>query len=162
MPANSLMPPTPISSSPSIITELNDCSFESSFLSDSSIDLIIPAILTDDSMVPPVNSSDHEDLQYKHELLSSAEITPIYVKSRNRNNFAALLVERLFDVQTRLKSNVAGRGKERLDPEVMRYIKAKVFQFYECNVSEMKDEWKKCIKSIDDKSRALKKKKMVC
>ena len=78
--------------------------------------------------------------------------------------FAALLVEWLFDVQTRLKSNVAGCGKERLDPEVMGYgyIKAKVFQFYECNVSEIKDEWKKCIKSMDNKSRALKKKKTVC
>ena len=150
-----------------MITEVNDGSFDSSFLSDSSIDLIIPAIPTDNGMVPLVstnkaNGSDNEDFHYKWELLSSAEITPIYVKSRNRNNFAALLVERLFDVQTRLKSNVAGRGKERLDPEVMGYIKAKVFQFYECNVSEIKDEWKKCIKSIDDKSRALKKKKTVC
>ena len=150
-----------------MITEVNDGSFDSSFLSDSSIDLIIPAIPTDDGMVPLVstnkaNGSDNEDFHYKWELLSSAEITPIYVKSRNRNNFATLLVERLSDVQTRLKSNVAGRGKERLDPEVMGYIKAKVFQFYECNVSEIKDEWKKCIKSIDDKSRALKKKKTVC
>ena len=93
------------------------------------------------------------------ELLSSAEITPIYVKSCNRRNFAALLVERLFDVETRLKSNVSGRGKERLDPEVMKYIKAKVFEFYECCPSETKVEWRKCITSIDEKSRALKKRK---
>ena len=92
MPANSLIPPTPNSSSSSImITELNDGSFDSSFLSVSSIDLIIPAIPTDDGMVPPVstskaNGSDNEDFHYKWELLSSAEITPIYVKSRNRNN----------------------------------------------------------------------------
>ena len=125
MPANTLIPPTPNSSSSSImITELNDGSFDSSFLSDSSIDLIIPAIPTDDGMVPPVstnkvNGSDNEDFHYKWELLSSAEITLIYVKSRNRNNFAALLVQRLFDIQTRLKSNVAGCGKERLDHEVM-------------------------------------------
>ena len=93
------------------------------------------------------------------ELLSSAEITPIYVKARNRYNFAALLVEKLFDVPTRLRSNVAGRGKERLDPNIMKYVKAKVFEFYECPQSNIEDEWKKCIKSIDDKSRALKKRK---
>ena len=40
-----------------------------------------------------------------------------------------LLMERLFDVQTRLKSNVAGRGKERLDLEVMRYIKPRYSSF---------------------------------
>ena len=70
----------------------------------------------------------------------------------------ALLVERLFDAPTRLKSNVTGRGKERLDPQIMQYIKAKAFAFYECNPSEIKGEWKKCIKSIDDKSRGLKRK----
>ena len=53
-------------------------------------------------------------------------------------------------------SNVAGRGKEQLDPEVMRYIKAKVFEYCECNSSEIKEEWAKCIVSIDEKSRALK------
>ena len=98
-------------------------------------------------------------LSYTRELLTSAEITPIYTKSRNRRNFAALLVDRLFDIPTRLKSNVSGRGKERLDPEIMKYIKAKVFDFYECNASEIKAEWAKCVTSIDDKSRSLKKRK---
>ena len=59
-----------------------------------------------------------------------------------------------FDVQNKAQSNVAG-----LDPEIMKYVKAKELQFYECNASEINDEWKKCIKSIDDKSRALKKRK---
>ena len=72
--------------------------------------------------------------------------------------FAALLVERLFDAPTRLKSNVTGRGKERLDPQIMQYVKAKAFSFYEYNPSEINGEWKKCIKSIDDKSRGLKRK----
>ena len=94
---------------------------------------------------------------YSKELLTSAELTPIYVKSRNRRNFAALLVQRLFDVPTRMRSNVAGRGKEKLDPEIMKYVKAKAFEYYECHPTEVKEEWNKCVVSIDEKSRALKK-----
>lgn len=94
---------------------------------------------------------------YSKELLSSSEITPIYVKSRNRRNFAALLVQKLFDIPTRMRSNVAGRGKEKLDPEIIKYVKAKCFDFYECHPSEVKEEWSKCVISIDEKSRALKK-----
>ena len=75
---------------------------------------------------------------YKSELLSSAVITPIFTKSRNRSNFVALLVKRLFDVLTRTRSNVSGRGKEKLDPEIMAYIKAKEFEYYECNPWEVK------------------------
>ena len=60
---------------------------------------------------------------YSKELLSSSEITPVYETSRNRRNFAALLVKRLFDVPTRMRSNVAGRGKEKLDPEIIKYVK---------------------------------------
>lgn len=98
---------------------------------------------------------------YSKEFLSSSELTPIYVKSRNRRNFAALLVVRLFDIPTRMRSNVAGRGKEKLDPEIMKFVKAKTFEYYECSASEVKEEWNKCIVSIDEKSRALKKRKCI-
>ena len=94
---------------------------------------------------------------YSRELLSSAEITPIYTKSKNRHNFAALLVKHLFDVHTRMRSNVSGCGKEKLDPDIMVYIKAKVFEHYECNPSEVKKEWARCVTAIDEKSRALRK-----
>ena len=66
---------------------------------------------------PSTTSSEESDTSAPIELLSPAEITPIYVKSRNRQNFSALLVEKLFDVPTRLRSNVSGRGKEKLDPK---------------------------------------------
>lgn len=109
---------------------------------------------------PPVGAvTEATTTTYTQNLLTSAEITPIYLKSRNRRNFAALLVERLFDVETRLKSNVSGRGKEKLDPEIIKYVKAKVFEFYECSSLETKTEWAKCVVSIDDKSRSLKKRK---
>lgn len=129
-----------------------------------------PSVSSGDTSCIPTTSSDEIDadlsssrvevkttLPYSKELLSLSEITPIYTKSRNRRNFAALLVQRLFDIQTRMRSNVAGRGKERLDPEIMKYIKAKCFEYFECPPSEIKNEWSKCVVSIDEKSRALKK-----
>ena len=105
------------------------------------------------------------DVQTSHscsgDLLTPAEITPIYVKSRNRKNFAALLSERLFDVPTRMKSNVRGWGKEQLDPEIIKYIKAKCFEYFQLNnPGEEKEAWSACIKAIDDKSRSIKKQKM--
>ena len=116
-------------------------------LSDSSADFSLSAMLKDSSFVSEIFVNTNEvagsqPLSYTRELLSSSEITPIYVKSKNRNNFAALLVESLFDVPTRPKSNVTGRGKEHLDPEIMQYIKAKDFEFYKCLASEVKEKWK--------------------
>ena len=108
----------------------------------------------DNSLDSP--SVNDETPTYKSELLSLAEITPIFTKSRNRSNFAALLVKRLFDMPTRMRSNVSGRGKEKLDPEIIAYIKAKAFEYYKCNASEVKNQWAKCVTAIDDKSRALK------
>ena len=98
---------------------------------------------------------------YSKELLSLGDITPIFTKSRNRHNFAALMVKHLFDVPTRMRSNVSGRNKEQLDPEIMKYIKAKAFEYYECKASDVKKEWSRCVTAIDDKSRALKKVKTV-
>ena len=94
---------------------------------------------------------------YSKGLLSSSEITPIYVKLTNRRNFAALLIQKLFDIPTRMHSNVAGRGKEKLDSEIIKYVKAKCFVFYECHPSEVKEEWSKCLISTDERSRTLKK-----
>ena len=140
-------PNSPLITTPNISNpmgaDLNDFDFdfENAFSSDNSMELQQSA-----SCHSATNCGNTEPIQYNGpELLSSTEITPIYVKSRNRYNFAALLVERLFDVPTRLRSNVTGRGKERLDPNIIRYIKTRIFEFYECPLSNIDDEWKKCI-----------------
>ena len=145
----STMMPTPQSGNNSISARVNEDFAEmfSSTLSDSSADLSLSAMLNDSGFVSEifVNTNEVADSQpfsYTRELLSSSEITPIYVKSKNRNNFAALLVECFFDVPTRPKSNITGHGKERLDSEIMQYIKAKDFEFYEFLASEVKEEWK--------------------
>ena len=89
--------PTPQSGYNSISARVNEDFAEmfSSMLSDSSADLSLSAMLNDSSFVSEIfiNTSevaDSQPLSYTRELLSSSEITPIYVKSKNRNNFAAL------------------------------------------------------------------------
>ena len=140
--ANHLAPYiTPKSAFSTDATTLDDTSFDANNVQDQSL-------LSFDSATTE---------QFSKELLSLAEITPIFTKSRNRHNFAALLVKHLFDVPTRMRSNVAGRGKEKLDPEIIKYIKTKVFEYYECNPSEIKKEWARCVTAIDEKSRALRK-----
>ena len=59
------------------------------------------------------------------EYLSHSEILSIFTKSKNRGNFAALLVEQLVDEGTRIKSNVRGKCKEMLDPTILAYVKLK-------------------------------------
>ena len=142
------MMPTPHSGSNSISARMNEDFAEIFYtLSDSSADLLLSAMLNDSSFVSEIfvntnEVADSQPLSYTRELLSSSEITQIYVKSKNRNNFAAFLVERLFDVPSMLKSSVKGSGKEHLDLEIMQYIKAKIFEFYEYLASEVKKEWK--------------------
>ena len=37
------------------------------------------------------------------------------------------MIHILFDEETRLKSNVESKGKEQLDPEIIKYVKRKCF-----------------------------------
>ena len=65
----------------------------------------------------------------------------------------------LFDEQTRIKSNVNGKKKERLDPEVIKYIKQKCFYYCPLSGKETEDEgWKLCIISMDENLQSLKNK----
>ena len=53
--------------------------------------------------------------------MASRRVVSLFTKSKNRGNFSALLNVELFDKETRKRSNVCGRGKEKLDPEIIRY-----------------------------------------
>ena len=90
-------------------------------------------------------------------LLTSADVVPIYVKSCSRRNFAVLLIRRLIDKEVRCRSNVTGKGKERLDPDVVQYVKTKCFEYYPCQATDIKKEWSLCIISIDESCRRLNK-----
>ena len=43
----------------------------------------------------------------------------LFTKGKTRHQLAALLVAELIDEPTRLKSNVRGKGKEKLDPTII-------------------------------------------
>lgn len=63
----------------------------------------------------------------------------------------------LLDEETRKCSNVPGRGKEKLDPQVVKYAKTKCFEYFPSAASAIKDEWSKCVISIDESCRRLNK-----
>ena len=92
------------------------------------------------------------------ELLPQEVLVPAFTKSRNRGHLAAILASKLFDKDTLIKSNVLGRRKEKLDPEIIQYIETKCF-FYFPSQGSHKEEWVKCIQNIDDKSRAIRRKR---
>ena len=57
-------------------------------------------------------------------VMPQSDVVNAFTKEKGRGYFAALLVEKLFDEETRVKSNVRGRGKEKLDPTIIVYIRA--------------------------------------
>ena len=62
------------------------------------------------------------------------------------------MVNELFDVETRLKSNVRGRGKDQLYPKKMEHVKKKCFDLFpSARESDTKQDWDDYIVSIDDK-----------
>ena len=74
-------------------------------------------------------------------------------------SLASALVNVLFDAETRMRSNVRGRGKDQLDPQRIEYVKKKCFQVYPSERdSDMKKDWDDCIVAIDDKVRDMKRK----
>ena len=81
------------------------------------------------------------------------------MKYKTRRSLAAALVNELVDTETRVKSNVRGRGKDQLDPKIIEYVKKKCFELHPSDKeSDMKKDWEDCIISIDDKGRELKRK----
>ena len=79
------------------------------------------------------------------------------MKYKTRRSLAAAMVNQLFDTETRLKSNVRGRGKDKLDPRKIEYVKRKSFQLFpSARDSDIKKDWDDCIVAMDDKGRELK------
>ena len=52
--------------------------------------------------------------------LLPADVVPIYVKSCSRRNFTVLLIRHLIEKEIRRKSNVSEKGKEKLDPDIVK------------------------------------------
>ena len=81
-------------------------------------------------------------------------------KSCSRRNFSAKLNQEVFDVETRKKSNVAGKlGKMKLNPVLVDYIKSLTFQHFPLEPDQTKKhEWAQCVIAIDVCNRGLNKK----
>ena len=114
-----------------------------------------PELLTNETSIPigrdiTIDTSGNQ-------LISLTEWTKIFNRSCSRRNMAVNAIRVLVDEETRKKSNVAGRGKDMLDPVIVNYVKNMCFQFFPITGSEKKaDEWSKCVISIDESSRRLK------
>ena len=81
------------------------------------------------------------------------------MRYKTRRLLAAALVNELVDPDTRMKSNVRGRGKDQLDPKIIDYVKKKCFSLHLSDRdSDNKKDWEECIISIDEKGREMKRK----
>jgi hypothetical protein len=91
-------------------------------------------------------------------LLGDHDIRRTFAISKSRGNFAALLVQQLYNKQERITSNVMGtRGKRQLSPRRMIVVKRITFKMYP-STNEKEEEliWKKeCVKAIDSKNRKI-------
>ena len=89
------------------------------------------------------------------DLLTSGEISQLFLKSCSRKNFAILLVKRLFPEEVRKVSNVSGKDKQ-LDPSNIEYVKDPTFVHWPLAQSEKTDkEWAECKIAIDEANRRL-------
>ena len=79
------------------------------------------------------------------------------MRYKTRRSLAAALVNELVDTETRLRSNIRGRGKDKLDPKIIDYVKKKCFELFPSDKeSDQKKDCDDCIVAIDDKGRDLK------
>ena len=53
-------------------------------------------------------------------------------------NMAVLMTRRLFSKEVRVSSNVAGRNKNKLNPQIITYIRKIVFAFSKCSIGYFK------------------------
>ena len=119
------------------------------------------SLLSDEATVLDSDCLSSQDVEVEaaEELISSQTMTQLFIRSCSRRNFAVWLVRTLFNESTRINSNVAGKNKDKLDPQKMSYIKAKCFEYYPlCGQEKEKEEWANCIISIDESGRRLKNK----
>ena len=81
-------------------------------------------------------------------------------KSCSRRNFSAKLNQEVFDIETRKKSNIAGKlGKMKLNPVLVDYIRSLTFQHFPLEQDQTeKREWAQCVIAIDVCNRGLIKK----
>ena len=67
------------------------------------------------------------------------------IKYKTRRSLAAALVYELSNIETWLKSNVRGQGKDKLDPKKIDYVKKKRFEMFPSDRdADVKKDWNDC------------------
>ena len=72
-------------------------------------------------------------------ILLTAVLISLFRKSKNRGNFVSILTANLFDEDTHMHSDIRGHGKENLDPEMMKSVKAQCFVYYPHKVTKQRN-----------------------
>ena len=90
-------------------------------------------------------------------ILPLTKLMEIKRGSCSRKNFASKLNAELFDIETRKKSNIAGKkNKLKLNPVLVDYIRSAVFQYWPLEGNErFETEWRACHIAIEEKNRQL-------
>jgi len=87
------------------------------------------------------------------------------MRYKTRRTLVSAMVGKLVDTNTRINSNVNGRGKDKatgkdklkLDPTIIAYVKRKVFEVHPSErIADVEAHWKDCTIKIDDDGRELK------
>ena len=52
-------------------------------------------------------------------MMPQSDLVNAFTEGKNQGHFA---VEKLFDKDTRVRSNIRGKGKEKLDPTIIEYV----------------------------------------
>ncbi|XP_065906767.1 uncharacterized protein [Dysidea avara] len=111
------------------------------------------------------DAAEDEECNNDVEYLDSDELLTVFIKSQNRHSFARDIAQKIFDVDTLINSNVNGSTvegvkKPALDKQKVGFIKRKCFQYHETEGNRA-DEWSRCVKAINDRSRQLKRQKKI-
>ena len=69
-----------------------------------------------------------------------------------------LMTRRLFSEEVRVSSNVAGHNKNKLNPQIITYIRKIVLAFFPSAQLDTSKEWGECVIVIDESSRRWKNK----
>ena len=85
--------------------------------------------------MPSLQSSEEssQEISSPVEYLSRSQLTQIFMKSCSRKNMAVLMTRKLFTEEVRMSSNVSGRNKIKLNPQIMDFIRKKLFLFSKCS-----------------------------
>jgi len=153
------MPMTQVTASQALMSTATQATLMTTACSPPSTPTVSPSIFPSEVELSDVPNRMETDVSLVEEPISIPDLTGIFTKSISRRNFAANLVRSLFTKEVRMRCNVNGRGKDMLDPNLIRFVKNKCFEYFPLSGTEkLAEKWGECVVSIDEANRRLKNK----